>query len=235
MPGVGGDAWNDCRRRRARADDDHILVGVVEVLRPGLRVNDPALELLHPRPFRRIALRMAIVTLAHPEEIRRETDRLAGVAADALDGPKIVAARPMRRIDLVPIADVPAEVVILDDFAEIGEDLGTRRDRRADPWLETIAEGVEVAIRPNTRIPVGHPRAAEALLSVEYHEACARALLGEVIAAADPGDPGPDDDDIEMLSVPGGALRERQCWLGGLGVFDGSAHDFIPPRSFARE
>ena len=61
----------------------------------------------------------------------------------------------MRRIDLVAITDVPAKVVLLDDFAQIGEDLGRGRDRRSDPWLETIAEGIQVAIRSDAGIAVG--------------------------------------------------------------------------------
>src|SRR5271166_1715007 len=168
---VFGHRRNDRRRGGARADDDDVPVLVVKVFWPCLRVNDAALELVHPLPFGRVTLGVSIVPLAHPEEIRGEADRLAGVGLNGLDRPEIVATRPTRRIDLMAIADVPAEVVLLDDFAHIGEDLGCGRDRRADPRLETIAEGIEVAIRPDTRITVGYPRAAEALLSFEDHEA----------------------------------------------------------------
>ena len=58
---------------------------------------------------------------------------------------------------------------------------------------------------------MGEPGAAEALLRFEHDEARAGALLGEVIGAADPGDAGPDDHDVEVL----GLLR---CGFGHRGA-----------------
>src|SRR5439155_23138601 len=82
-----------------------------------------------------------------------------------------------------------------------------RRDRRARPRLEAIAEGVKVAIGSGARVAMSEPRAAEAFLRFEYDKARAGALLGEMIGAANPGDPGPDDHDVEMLSL-------RRCGFG---------------------
>ena len=45
-----------------------------------------------------------------------------------------------------PVADVAAEIVLVDDLAQVAEDLGGGRDRRAGPRLEAVAEGVEVAV-----------------------------------------------------------------------------------------
>ena len=133
---------------------------------------------------------MPVIALAHPQEIRGEADRLAGVGPGGLDGPQIVVARPACRGDLVAIADVRAEIVLLDHLAHVGQDLGRGRDRRAGPGLEAIAEGVEVAVGADAGIAVGQPGAAEALLRFQHDEARAGALLGQVIGAADPGNAG---------------------------------------------
>jgi len=50
---------------------------------------------------------------------------------------------------------------------------------------------------------VREPGAAEALLRLQDDEAAVGHLVGQVIGAADAGDAGADDDDIEMLG-PGG-------------------------------
>src|SRR5271170_4342971 len=95
--------------------------------------------------------------------------------------------------------------VFLDDLAHIREDFGRTGDRRPGPWLEAITEGVEIAVGADAGIAVGKPGAPEALLRLEDDEALPRALLGEVIGAADPGDSRPDNDDVEAL----GAFRRR--------------------------
>jgi hypothetical protein len=92
MRALIGDGRDQRRRGGAGADDDNLLVLVIEIVGPFLRMDDPALELVEIRPLRRIALRMAIVTLAHPEEIRREAERFAGVGSDRIDGPQILRA-----------------------------------------------------------------------------------------------------------------------------------------------
>ena len=76
--------------------------------------------------------------------------------------------------DLVPVADMPAEVVLVDDLAHVVQDLGCGRDRRAGPGLEAIAEGVEVAVRADARIAVRDPGAAEALLRFERRRSSCR-------------------------------------------------------------
>ena len=70
-------------------------------------------------------------------------------------------------------------------------------------------------------IAVRQPGAAEALLRLEHHEARARALLGEVIGAADPGDARADDQHVEVL----GLLRRSN---GGAGEGSGVGHDGRP-------
>src|SRR3954451_18846632 len=199
------------RRRAPRADDDDLLALGVQVLGPGLRVDDPAAEPVHPRPLGRVALRVPVVALAHPEEAGREAHRLAGVRPDGLDRPEALRARPARREDPVPIADVRPEVVLLDDLAHVLEDLGCGRDRRTGPGLEAVAEGVEVAVRPDARVAVGEPGAAEAGLGLEDGEAGSGALPREVVGATDAGDARPDDQHVDVLGLPRRDPGERRC------------------------
>src|SRR6516164_4080509 len=177
MAAFCGDRRNQCRRRRTRADNDDGLARIVEILRPILRVNDPAFVVLHSAPFGGVALAMAVVALAHPQKVRGETHRLAGVGPDAFERPELVPARPAGRGDRVPIADMMIETVLGDDLAHIVEDLGPGRDRCAGPRLEAITEGVEVAVGPGTRVAVGEPRAAKAVLCLQKDKAGAGALL----------------------------------------------------------
>jgi hypothetical protein len=99
----------------------------------------------------------------------------------------------------MPIANVSIEAIVIDDFAEIGKNLRSGGNRFADPWLEAVAERVEVAVRPDAGIAMGDPRAAKAVLSFEDHEAHLRALGLEVVGGADAGDSGSDNRHIEML------------------------------------
>src|ERR1700687_556911 len=93
MPAIGGNRRNERRRGGARADDDDFLARVVQILRPFLRVDDAAPEILHPAPLGRIALRMSVISLAHPEEVRGEADGFAGVGPGGLDRPEFLLAR----------------------------------------------------------------------------------------------------------------------------------------------
>ena len=152
-----------------------------------------------PRPVGHVALFMAIIALAHPQDVGGEALGLAAGLVEGLDGPEIVGAGPAGRGDLVIVADVTGEIVLLDHLAHVAEDLGGRGDGRADPGLEAIAEGVEVAVGADAGILVRQPGAAEALQVLQHHEALARAVVLQVIGPADAGNPGPHDQYIEVL------------------------------------
>lgn len=110
----------------------------------------------------------------------------------------------------MPIADVTAEVVLVDDLAHVAQDFGSSRDRRTGPGLEAIAEGIEIAVRADARIAVSEPGTAEAFLSFKDDKARPGALLGEVIRSTDPGDTCPNDHNVEVLG-PGLWLRLGEC------------------------
>src|SRR6202048_4719552 len=98
----------------------------------------------HPVPLGRVAPRVAVVTLAHPQEVRGETDRLAGIRPGGLDRPELLVTRPACRGDRVPIADVAGEIVLVDNLAHVAQDLGRSCDRGARPGLEAVAKGVKI-------------------------------------------------------------------------------------------
>ena len=191
------------RGGRARADHDHALVLVVEIFRPFLRMDDRALELGHVLPLRRIALGVAVIALAHPEEVGGEAPLLAGVAARGLDGPEVFLARPFCRGDGVLVADVAGEIVLLDHVAHVFQDFRGARDRRRRPRLEAVAEGVQVAVGADAGIAMGAPGPAKGFLGFQRHERRSRALRGEVVGRADARNAGARDQNIEMLGGPG--------------------------------
>src|SRR6266849_6083944 len=201
MGGILGDGRNQRRRGGAGADHDDFLVLVVEIVGPLLRMNDPALEGLHGLPLRRITFRVPVIALAHPEEVRREANRFAGIDPDGFDGPEIFLARPPCRGNLVLVADVGGEGVFLDDFAHIAQNLRSGRDRGAGPRLEPVAEGMQVAVGPDAGIAVGQPGSAKAVLRLQDNETCPRTLLGQMVGRAHPGNAGARDDNIEMLGA----------------------------------
>ncbi len=202
-----GDCRHQRRCRRTRADHHDLLAVDGEIVGPALWVHDTAFELFCIRPFGREAFGMPIVALAHPEEVRGKSCRLAGVGPHRVDGPEIAIARPARGLNPVPVADMLAEIVLGDDLAHVGEDFGCGRDRRADPRLEAVAEGMEIAVGADAGIAMREPGAAEALLALQDDEARIRKLLCQLIGTADAGDAGADDENVEMF---GGLLRGRR-------------------------
>src|SRR3954469_16987001 len=92
-----------------------------------------------------------------------------------------------------------AKIVLRDDLAHIGEDLVGGRDRRPDRWLEAVAKGVKIAVGTDAGITMRAPGAAKTLLAFQNHEALVWQVLVELIGAADAGNAGADDQDIEML------------------------------------
>src|SRR5262245_43021912 len=102
------------------------------------------------------------------------------------------------------VADVAAEVVLVDDLAHVLQDFCCSGNGCAGPGLEAVAERVEVAVGTDAREAVRDPCAAEACLRLEHDKGGAGALLGEVIGAADSRDAGADDQNVEVFGFPGG-------------------------------
>ena len=203
------------------------LPAEVDVGRPRLRMHDLAPIVVHARPVGCVALLVAVVALAHPQEVGGERHRLGdagrGVGAGRVHGPEVVVARPLRRRDRMVVADVATEVVLLDDLAHVGEDLVGGGDRRADPRLEPVAERVQVAVGADAGVLVRQPRAAEALELLEDDERLLRVLVLQVVSGTDAGDAGPDDQDVEVLDRSTGGLFERAADLAHLALLGSMA------------
>src|SRR6185436_4794642 len=83
------------------------------------------------------------------------------------------------------------------------------------PRLEAVAEGVEIAVRADARIAVHPPGATEIVERFEDDELGAGTLLGQMIGAADTGNAGPDDDDVEVFGLLSRGFGERCCLSHG--------------------
>src|SRR5882762_10535767 len=105
-------------------------------------------------------------------------------------------ASVVERGNLVLITDVGAEGVLLDDLAHIAQNLRGGRDRSAGPRLEPVAEGMQVAVGPDAGIAVGQPGSAKTLLSLQHNKTCSRALLGQMVGRAHPGNAGARDNNM---------------------------------------
>ena len=95
-------------------------------------------------------------------------------------------------------ADVSADVLLVEGFVEILQNLFGRGDRRTAPGLPAVAERIEIAVGADAGILMGDPGTAEAFLALQENERLAGALLLQVIGGVDAGDTGADDQHIEM-------------------------------------
>ena len=84
---------------------------------------------------------------------------------------------------------------IVQDPRPVGDRLGL------DPRLERIAQRVHVGVGADAGIAEQIPGAADAIAAFENDKALARALLLQVIARADAGQAGADDQDVEMFGL----------------------------------
>src|SRR5262245_46111870 len=111
---------------------------------------------------------MAKIPVTHPEKIGLEDEALIRIGANGLDRPQLLLARPSRRQDLVFVSDVASQIIVLDQLSHIIENLACGRERSTGPGLEAIAEGVQVAVRPDPGIAMGQPGATKTVLSLEH-------------------------------------------------------------------
>src|SRR5690606_12088126 len=126
------------------ADDDHLLAGKIEIIRPDLRMDETALKVVPPRIVRQIAFAVAIIALTHPEEAAAVFLARAGAFIRNLQRPARFLARPAGAHHRARKMEMAAKVVLIERFVEIAEDLVSRRDRRILPGLPFEAEGEKI-------------------------------------------------------------------------------------------
>ena len=201
MRAFAGDRGHDGGGRCARADADDLLARQVKILGPCLRVDDLSAERVHTRPFGRVTFRVLVIALAHPEEFGGEGEDVAGIETLGLHRPALLRGGPAGRDDPVAIADMGAEIAVLDDLVHVPENLVAAGDGRADPGFVPVAEGVEIGVRPDARIAVHVPGASERIVSLEDHELLLRKRCLQMVSRADARDASANDEHIEMLGL----------------------------------
>ena len=192
---------------RARADHHHALAGIVEIFGPFLRMHDLAGEVGRAGKFRRVAFLVFVIARAHEQEIAGEADdfgRALAHRALGLHGPARLRRRPRRALDAVVEADLLVDAVVDRGLAHVVQNPRPVGDRlRLGPRFERIAERIHVGVGADAGIAKQVPGAADAVAPLEDHVALARAFLLQVIARADAGQAGADDEDVEMFCCIG--------------------------------
>ena len=100
-------------------------------------------------------------------------------------------------------ADFPVDAVVGGGLADVIQDSRPVRDRlRLGPWLERIAQREHVAVGADAGIAKQIPGAADGFAALENDITLAGTIVLQVIARADAGQPGADDQHVDMF-----------CWL----------------------
>src|SRR6185436_12271037 len=111
-------------------------------------------------------------------------------------GPTRLRRRPRRALDAMVEADLPVDAVVDGGLADVIQNVGSVGDRlRLGPRLERVAKREHVRVGADAGIAKQVPGAADAVAPLEDDIALARALLLQVIARANAGKPGADDED----------------------------------------
>src|ERR1700722_8157208 len=98
------------------------------------------------------------------------------------------------------IADLLVDAVVGRGLADVVQNPRPVGDRLGlGPWLERIAEREHVRVGADAGIAEQVPGAADAVAALENDVALAGALLLQVIARADAGQSGADDQHVEMF------------------------------------
>src|SRR6202020_2743368 len=101
-------------------------------------------------------------------------------------------------------ADFPVDTVLGGGLAHVIENARPIGDRlRLGPRLERIAQREHVAVGTDAGKTKQIPSAAEAGASLEDDVALAATFLLQVETRPNAGQPGPDDQDIDMFGLPG--------------------------------
>ena len=174
------DAVFEAHDHSDHADDDDLLARYINIGGPFHRMDEETLIVRHALPVRDVGVVMVIIALAHPKEVAGEAVGFPVSLAQRLHRPEVGCARKAAMRDGMAIADVRVEVVLLNHLTHILQDLFRRRDWRANPRFEPVAESVEVRVGTDTGIFVRVPRATETVFRVEDCIGFVGALLLQV-------------------------------------------------------
>src|SRR6185437_15202443 len=144
-------------------------------------MNDPAREIVPAGEFRRVAFLVSVIAGTHEKEIAGEGDDLGcalTTRALGFHGPPRVGRRPRRAPHAMAKADSLVDAVLRRSFSDVVENARAVSDRlRFGPRFERIAQRKHVAVGTNAGIAEEVPGAADAIASLQDHEAFARAFV----------------------------------------------------------
>src|SRR5206468_2864717 len=176
------------------------LAGVVEVLRPVLRVHDLTAEVLAPLKVGGVPAGVVVVAGGGEQHAAGDVELLAVAGALERDRPARRAGREVRAQHLVPEVHVPSEVVLGNRLVQVVKDLVAVGDRvLAGPRLELEAERVQIGVRPDARIAEQVPGPTDRVATIDDREGPTRLLLPQVMAQADTGDAGAHDQHVDVV------------------------------------
>ena len=174
---VGRHRRHERHRRRPGTDHHHALAAVVEIVRPALRVHDRTLEPLDAWQLGRITALVRVVPRAHEEERARDLGRVSLIGAVRSNRPKPLVGRPCCGVDVMPVADVTLDGILVGRLLQVGQDRLPTGDRLLMcPRLERVAQRVHVAVGSHPGIAEQVPRSAQPLATLEDHERPIRTL-----------------------------------------------------------
>ena len=82
-----------------------------------------------------------IIALAHPQKIAGKTQRLAGIATLDFERPEIFLAGPGGGRHAMAKPEVLPDILFVEHFVQIFQNLAGGGDRRSGPRLPLVAEG----------------------------------------------------------------------------------------------
>ena len=184
-----------------RADHHDPLAGVVEVLGPVLRVDHVAGEVPEPGQLGPVPPLVVEVAGAGPQERARQlTGALAGLDGDR---PARGVAVPLGLHHPVVVADVPVDAVLPRGLAQVVEDQRAVGQRLgASPRPEAVAEREHVGVRPDPGVAEQVPGPAAHRARLEDGVRRRGVLAGELAGRADAGQPGSEDQHVEVVGHP---------------------------------
>ena len=198
--GLAGQGGHQRDRGGSTADDDHLLAGVVEVLRPELRVHHRAGEVGQAGEFRGVGL--GVVVVAGAEEHQAAAVGLALAVLGDVHRPGVGGRVPVRRGHRGVEADVRVDAVLAGGALHVVTDLiAVGHVFVATPRLPRPAEREDRGVRAHARVAEQVPGAADAVALFEDDVTGGRIGLGESVGRPDPGDSGADDDDVVGAGV----------------------------------
>src|SRR6516162_9161910 len=168
MCGARSHRWDDGDGGGSAADDDDTLAGIVEIVRPVLRMDKATAIAQQAGIVGLVAGVVAVVTGAYVEKVASEVDGLGVFAGLDIEMPEAIAGRPCGGEHAMMKADAAVDGELTGSVAQVlqygwavGDGVG------GCPCAERVAESVHVGVGTNTGVAEEVPGAAESAASLE--------------------------------------------------------------------